>query len=76
MRLTNSGSRAGDEVPQLLRPAAASPAVTGKRLQAYRRVHLAAGESRVIEVRAAGEEPSRCSIAQDRWTRRRAASTK
>ena len=48
-RLTNSGSRDCDEVPQLyIRPSVAS-AVTGKRLQAYRRVHLAAGESRVIE---------------------------
>jgi beta-glucosidase len=48
-RLTNTGSRDGDEVPQLYtRPRVAS-AVTGKRLQAYRRVHLRAGESRSVE---------------------------
>ena len=48
-RLTNSGKVAGDEVPQLyIRPRVA-PAVTGKRLHAYRRVHLAPGESRVVE---------------------------
>jgi len=48
-RLTNGSERAGDEVPQLyLRPRVAS-SVTGKRLVAYRRVHLAAHESRVVE---------------------------
>jgi beta-glucosidase len=48
-RLTNTSDRAGDEVPQLYaRPRVAS-AVTGKRLIAYQRVHLAARESRVVE---------------------------
>jgi beta-glucosidase len=48
-RLTNASNREGDEVPQLyVRPRVAS-AVTGKRLAAYRRVHLKAGESQVIE---------------------------
>jgi beta-glucosidase len=48
-RLTNTSDRDGDEVPQLyIRPRAAST-VQGKRLQAYRRVHLAAHESRVVE---------------------------
>ena len=48
-RLTNRGSLAGDEVPQLYIRPRVSPTVTGKRLQAYRRVHLTAGESRDIE---------------------------
>ena len=48
-RLTNTSNRAGDEVPQLyVRPRVAS-AVAGPRLVAYQRVHLAAGESRVVE---------------------------
>jgi beta-glucosidase len=48
-RLTNTSNRDGDEVPQLyVRPRVAS-AVTGKRLVAYRRVHLKGGESRVVE---------------------------
>src|SRR6185295_15980453 len=48
-RLTNTSDRAGDEVPQLYaRPRVAS-AVAGKQLIAYRRVHLAAHESRVVE---------------------------
>jgi beta-glucosidase len=48
-RLSNTSTRAGDEVPQLyIRPRVAS-VVSGKRLQAYRRVHLAAGASQVIE---------------------------
>lgn len=48
-RLTNISDRDGDEVPQLYaRPRVAS-AVAGKQLIAYRRVHLAARESRVVE---------------------------
>ena len=48
-RLTNTSERAGDEVPQLYaRPRVAS-AVAGKQLVAYRRVHLAAHESRIVE---------------------------
>ena len=66
VRLTNRGSRAGDEVPQLyIRPRVA-PAVTGKRLQAYRRVQLAAGESRVIEF-AVPAKSLAVLDAQDRW---------
>ena len=65
-RLTNSGSRDGDEVPQLYIRPSVSSGVTGKRLQAYRRVHLAAGESRVIEFTVPA-----ASLAvldpQDRW---------
>jgi beta-glucosidase len=66
VRLTNNGSRAGDEVPQLyIRPRVAS-GVTGKRLQAYRRVHLAPAESRVIEFTL----PAKSLVtlnSQDRW---------
>jgi beta-glucosidase len=53
-------------VPQLyIRPRVA-PAVTGKRLQAYRRVHLAAGESRVVEF-AIPAKSLAVLDAQDRW---------
>jgi beta-glucosidase len=49
VRVANVGGRAGDEVAQLyLRPKVSS-AVTGKKLAAYRRVHLAAGASTVVE---------------------------
>jgi beta-glucosidase len=49
VRLANVGARAGDEVAQLyLRPRVSS-AVTGKKLAAYKRVHLAAGGSTVVE---------------------------
>ena len=49
-RLTNTSTRAGDEVLQLyIRPRVAT-AVAGPRLVAYQRVHLAAGESRVVEL--------------------------
>jgi beta-glucosidase len=49
VRVANVGARAGDEVAQLyLRPKVSS-AVTGKKLAAYRRVHLAAGQSTVVE---------------------------
>jgi len=49
VRLANLSDRAGDEVPQIyIRPRVAS-AVAGKRLVAYRRVNLAAHESRVVE---------------------------
>ena len=66
-RLTNTSARAGDEVPQLyLRPRVSS-AVTGKRLQAYRRVHLAAGESRVIEFTLPAKQLSVLD-PQNRWT--------
>jgi len=49
VRLTNDSDRAGDEVPQLYARPRVSSTVTGKRLLAYRRVHLAAHESRVVE---------------------------
>jgi beta-glucosidase len=49
VRVSNTSAVAGDEVPQLyIRPRVAST-VQGRRLQAYRRVHLAAHESRVVE---------------------------
>lgn len=51
VRVTNVGGLDGDETPQLyIRPRVAS-SVTGKRLQGYRRVHVAAGQSVVVEFR-------------------------
>ena len=65
-RLTNTSERAGDEVPQLYaRPRVAST-VAGKQLIAYRRVHLGAHESRLVEFTL----PTRTLAtldAQDRW---------
>ena len=49
MRVTNLSDRAGDEVPQVYARPRVSSSVAGKRLVAYRRVHLAARESRVVE---------------------------
>jgi beta-glucosidase len=66
-RLTNTSKRDGDEVPQLyIRPLNAS-AVTGKRLVAYRRVHLKGGESRVVEFQL---PTSKLAVLdpQNRWT--------
>ncbi len=55
-RLTNAGARAGDEVVQLyVRPRVAS-AVAGRKLLAYRRVHVAAGASTLVEFRIAARE--------------------
>ena len=50
VRITNTSEVDGDEVPQLyVRPRVAS-SVTGKKLVAYRRVHLAAHESQIVEL--------------------------
>jgi beta-glucosidase len=50
VRITNTSEVDGDEVPQLyVRPRVAS-SVTGKKLVAYRRVHLAAHESQLVEL--------------------------
>jgi len=65
-RLTNTSTRDGDEVPQLyVRPRVAS-AVTGKRLVAYRRVHLKGGESRVVEFQLPTKQLAVLD-PQDRW---------
>ncbi|MGH8263839.1 MAG: glycoside hydrolase family 3 N-terminal domain-containing protein, partial [Steroidobacteraceae bacterium] len=51
VRVANAGQRDGDETPQLyVRPRVAST-VNGLRLQGYRRVHVEAGQSRVVEFR-------------------------
>jgi beta-glucosidase len=56
VRVTNTGTRDGDETPQLyVRPRVAS-SVQGKRLIAYRRVHLRAGESKNIEFNVPASE--------------------
>jgi len=66
-RLTNTSDRAGDEVPQLyIRPKVAS-AVTGKRLQAYRRVHLGAGQTQVVEFKLPAQSLAHLD-AEDQWS--------
>jgi len=65
-RLTNTSNRDGDEVPQLyVRPRVAS-AVTGKRLLAYRRVHLKAGESQIVEFKLPTSQLAVLD-SQNRW---------
>jgi beta-glucosidase len=67
--VTNIGARAGDEVVQLYvrRPGAVGPL---QQLQAFRRVHLRAGETRAVELsfRAAAlrrwHTPSRAFVAE------------
>jgi beta-glucosidase len=66
VRLTNDGPRTGVEVPQLYIRPRVSPTVAGKKLQAYRRVSLASGESRVVEF-AVPSKSLAVLDAQDRW---------
>jgi len=66
VRLANEGGRAGDEVPQLYIRPRVSPTVVGKRLVAYRRVSLAAGEARVVEFSVPARNLAVLD-AQDRW---------
>jgi beta-glucosidase len=67
VRVTNSGTRDGYEVPQLyVRPRVAS-AVTGKRLAAYRRVTLRAGASTVVEFKLPASALATLD-ARNRWT--------
>jgi len=66
VHLTNTSDRAGDEVPQLYARPRVAGAVAGRQLIAYRRVHLAAHESRLVEFAL----PARALAtldAQDRW---------
>jgi beta-glucosidase len=66
-KLTNTSTREGVEVPQLyIRPRVAT-AVTGPRLQGYRRVQLAAGESRIVEFTLPAQQLSVLD-PQNRWT--------
>jgi len=66
-RLTNTSGRDGDEVPQLyIRPRTAS-AVNGKRLVAYRRVHVKGGDSSVVEFALPASKLAVLD-AQNRWT--------
>lgn len=67
VRVTNAGNRAGDEVPQLhIRPRVSST-VAGKRLIAYRRVHLAAGANEVVEF-AIPAKSLAVLDPEDRWS--------
>jgi beta-glucosidase len=66
-KLANTSKRAGDEVAQLYIRPRVSSAVTGQRLVAYRRVHLAAGESRVVEFTLPANQLSVLD-PQNRWT--------
>jgi beta-glucosidase len=67
VRISNTGDRAGDEVPQVyIRPRVAS-AVTGKRLAAYRRIHLRAGDSTTVEFTLPARDVAALD-AQNRWT--------
>jgi beta-glucosidase len=67
VRVTNTGARAGDEVPQLYIRPRVSSTVTGKRLAAYRRVHLDAGASQNVEFTLPASSLAVLD-AQNRWT--------
>lgn len=71
-RLTNHGSVAGDEVPQVYvsapRSRPAGVQFAERALAGFDRVHLAAGESRVVEVHIAPRQLEYWSTAQHRWT--------
>ncbi len=68
VRLRNLGSRDGHEVPQVyLRPKVAST-VTGKRLAAYRRVHVPAGKSVPVEFRIPAAQLTVLD-RENRWVR-------
>jgi len=66
-RLTNTSDRAGDEVPQLYIRKRVASTVNGKRLQAWQRVHLAARETRTIELRVPAKRLALLD-PDDRWT--------
>jgi beta-glucosidase len=65
-RLTNTGSHAGDEVPQLYVRPRVSPTVVGRMLKAYRRVTLGPGESRIVEFSLPAKSLAVLD-AQDHW---------
>ena len=56
VRVTNTSERAGDEVPQLYIRPRVSSTVQGKRLQAYRRVHLGAQAIDAGRIHTAGPQ--------------------
>ncbi len=55
VRLSNVGDRDGDETPQLYIRPRVSSTVSATRLQGYRRVHLRAGRSTVVEFKVPTE---------------------
>jgi beta-glucosidase len=67
VRVTNTGKVAGDEVAQVYLRPTVSTSVTGKKLAAYQRVKLGAGESKVVELRIA---PAEIAVLdpQNKWT--------
>jgi beta-glucosidase len=68
LRVRNLGSRDGHEVPQVyLRPKVAGT-VTGKRLTAYRRVHVPAGKSVPLEFRIPAAQLAVLD-RENRWSR-------
>ena len=75
VRLTNSGSSRRRRSAAALHPAASRTAVTGKRLQAYRRVHLRGGRIARRRVHVAREQPRGARCAGSLGARR-AAPTK
>ncbi len=65
-RLVNTSERAGDEVPQLYVRPRVSGSVSGKKLVAYRRVHVAARQSAAVEFNVPAQQLAVLD-AQDRW---------
>jgi beta-glucosidase len=55
-RLTNASDREGDEIPQLYIRKRVASTVNGQRLLAWQRVHLAARETRTIELQVPAKD--------------------
>lgn len=67
MRVTNSGTRAGDEVVQLyLRDVLASVAQPVRALKGFQRIHLGAGESRLVQFKVGPDQLQMLNKAM-RW---------
>ncbi|MBP2414773.1 beta-glucosidase [Arthrobacter stackebrandtii] len=69
LTLTNTGARAGAEVVQVYTGLAASAVSRAKReLKAFNKVHLAAGESRTVEVSVRREDLAYWDTRVSGWT--------
>jgi beta-glucosidase len=66
--VTNTGSRAGDEVVQLYTHQRTSRDTTAvKQLRAFQRVHLAAGQTRTVTLKLRPADLARWDVTRSRW---------
>jgi beta-glucosidase len=73
VKIQNTGSVAGDEVPQVYldapNPAPQGPQFAPRTLAAFTRVTLGPGETRVVQMHVAARALEYWSVAQNRWVR-------